>query len=122
VYLPELACVLPQLDALYTRKVTRGAGGLLLYVSIDERIPSDKEEVGSQLLVIGVPYTRLACSTNLYTAVVRCERSVDGLKQGGVAKRFGEEGHRARLQRLGLHGFGPVRRQKNNRESGLARA
>ena len=78
--------------------------------------------MGSQWRVMGVPSTRLARSTILWTAVVRCERRVDGLKQGGVAKRFGEEGHRARLQRLGAHGFGPMRRQKNNRELGLARA
>lgn len=197
-YLPGLACVLPQVDALYTRKVARGAGGLPLYVGMGECIPRDREEggghlhesdaggmlrgwgshehtrvvgdaadphqhardrlpealqdgvckarapldrsreahargsaalrslpdtaSGSQWRGMGVPSTRLARRTILWTAVVRCERRVDGLKQGGVAKRFGEEGHRARLQRLGAQGCGPIRRQKNQRELGLARA
>src|SRR5215831_4526661 len=58
----------------------------------------------------------------LRATAVRCKCGVDGLKQGGVIEWFGEEGHRARLQRLGSHGFIPVRRHKDNGNTGLARA
>src|SRR5215813_6750556 len=58
-----------------------------------------------------MPSASCACPA-LGATAVRCERGVDGLKQGGVIEWFGEEGHRARLQRLGAYGLIPVRRYK----------
>src|SRR4029450_8620792 len=58
----------------------------------------------------------------LRATAVRCKCGVDGLKQGGVIEWFGEEGHRARLQALGSNSFIPVRRYKDNGNTGLARA
>src|SRR5215813_15353514 len=58
----------------------------------------------------------------LRATAVRCKCGVDGLKQGGVIEWFGEEGHRARLQRLDAYGLIPVRRYKDNGHTGLARA
>src|SRR5215471_7999338 len=58
----------------------------------------------------------------LRATAVRCKCGVDGLKQGGVIEWFGEEGHRARLQRVGSHGVIPVRCYKDNGYKGLARA
>src|SRR5215510_7297262 len=68
-----------------------------------------------------MPSASCACPA-LWATAVRCERGVDGLKQGGVIEWFGEEGHRARLQRLGAYGLIPVRRYKDNGHTGLARA
>src|SRR5262245_15913211 len=99
-------------------------GGLILYVGIGGLIPDAREGV----LVGQLDEMEAGCCPQscvcpaLRATAVRCKCGVDGLKQGGVIEWFGEEGYRARLQRLGSHGFIPVRRYKDNGNTGLARA
>jgi hypothetical protein len=50
--LPGLTCGLPQVDALYPRKIARGAGGLPLYVGMGECIPRDGEACVGHLHVM----------------------------------------------------------------------